>query len=215
MSASNELLALVDLGTNGEIAIGNRDRILYASTAAGPAFEAASIRMGMRAASGAISRVSNSNGKICATVIGDQDPRGICGSGLVDAVAVGLESGAILPTGRIANGTKIFPVASPVVLYQADIRELQLAKAAIAAGFRLLLRSLDATPEELTRVHIAGAFGNYVQASSAITIGLLEFSPQHIVPSGNTALRGAKMLLLSENEPVVSQHGTRRFSRRP
>ncbi len=200
MPTSKEMIALVDLGTNGEIAIGNRDRILYASTAAGPAFEAASIRMGMRASSGAISRVSNCNGEIHVTVIGDQDPRGICGSGVVDAVAVGVETGAILPSGRIANGTKLFPVAGPVVLHQADIRELQLAKAAVAAGFRLLLRSLGAQPEDLKRIHLAGAFGNYVQAASAVSIGLLEFSPQRIVPSGNTALRGAKMLLLSVNE---------------
>jgi uncharacterized 2Fe-2S/4Fe-4S cluster protein (DUF4445 family) len=159
--------------------------------------------MGMRASSGAISRVSNSNGEVHAAVIGDQDPRGICGSGLVDAVAVGLEAGAILPSGRIANGTKLFPVAGPVVLYQADIRELQLAKAAIAAGFRLLMRSLGTQAEELKRIHLAGAFGNYVQAASAISIGLLEFSPQRIVPSGNTALRGAKMLLLSANQPAL------------
>ena len=203
MPTSKEMIALVDLGTNGEIAIGNRERILYASTAAGPAFEAASIRMGMRASSGAISRVSNSSGEIHATVIGDQEPRGICGSGLVDAVAVGLEIGAILPSGRIADGTKRFPVAGPVVLYQADIRELQLAKAAIAAGFRLLLRSLGAQAEDLKRIHLAGAFGNYVQAASAISIGLLEFSPQRIAPSGNTALRGAKMLLLSANQPAL------------
>ena len=205
MPTSKEMIALVDLGTNGEIAIGNRERILYASTAAGPAFEAASIRMGMRAASGAISRVSNSNGQIQATVIGDQEPRGICGSGLVDAVAVGLETGAILHSGRIANGTKLFPVAGPVVLYQSDIRELQLAKAAVAAGFRLLLRSLGASAEDLKRIHLAGAFGNYIQAASAISIGLLEFSPQCIVPSGNTALRGAKMLLLSANQPALPQ----------
>jgi uncharacterized 2Fe-2S/4Fe-4S cluster protein (DUF4445 family) len=203
MPTSQEMLALVDLGTNGEIAIGNRDRILYASTAAGPAFEAASIRMGMRASTGAISRVSCSHGQMQVTIIGDAEPRGICGSGLVDAIAVGLETGAILPSGRIANETKLFPVAGPVVLYQSDIRELQLAKAAIAAGFRLLLRSLDAQAEDLKRIHLAGAFGNYVQAASAIGIGLLEFSPQHIAPSGNTALRGAKMLLLSEYEPPL------------
>jgi uncharacterized 2Fe-2S/4Fe-4S cluster protein (DUF4445 family) len=203
MPTSQDMLALVDLGTNGEIAVGNRDRILFASTAAGPAFEGASIRMGMRAATGAISRLSFSNGEIHATVIGDVAPRGICGSGLVDAVAVGLEVGAILPSGRIANSTKLFPVDGPVVLYQADIRELQLAKAAIAAGFRLLLRALGASADDLKRIHLAGAFGNYVQAASAIRIGLLEFSRQRILPSGNTALRGAKMLLLSAHEPPL------------
>lgn len=205
MPTSKEMIALVDLGTNGEIAIGNRDRILYASTAAGPAFEAASIRMGMRASSGAISRVSLSNGKMNATVIGDREPRGICGSGLVDTVAAGLETGAILTSGRIVNGTKLFSVAGSVVLYQADVRELQLAKAAIAAGFRLLLRSLSSRAEDLKRVHLAGAFGNYIQAASAIGIGLLEFSPQQILSSGNTALRGAKMLLLSATQPALPE----------
>ena len=203
MPTSDDMLALVDLGTNGEIAIGNRHGILCASTAAGPAFEAASIRMGMRASTGAISRMSLLHGKMHATVIGDAEPRGICGSGLVDAVAVGLETEAILPSGRIANGKKLFPVAGPVVLYQADIRELQLAKAAIAAGFRLLLQGRGANAADLDRIHLAGAFGNYVQAASAVGIGLLEFPKQRIVPSGNTALHGAKMLLLSASGPAL------------
>jgi uncharacterized 2Fe-2S/4Fe-4S cluster protein (DUF4445 family) len=102
---SDDLVALVDLGTNGEIAIGNRNGIVCASTAAGPAFEAGSIRMGMRAATGAISYVLLAGGEMKATVIGDVEPRGICGSGLVDAVAAGLRSGAILASGRVANGT--------------------------------------------------------------------------------------------------------------
>ncbi len=141
----DRLSALVDLGTNGEIAIGNRHGIVCASTAAGPAFEAGSIRMGMRAVTGAIAYVSLSTATLRATVIGDVAPRGICGSGLVDAVAAGLRTGPSC-SGRIANGSKIFPVAPPVVLYQSDIRELQLAKAAIAAGFRLLLHRLGASP---------------------------------------------------------------------
>ena len=109
MSTGAELTALIDLGTNGEIVLGNQDRILCASTAAGPAFEAGSIRMGMRAATGAIAQVSNCDGKLECAVIGDVAPRGICGSGLVDAVAAGLESGAILPSGRLANGAREFP----------------------------------------------------------------------------------------------------------
>jgi uncharacterized 2Fe-2S/4Fe-4S cluster protein (DUF4445 family) len=203
ISRSSDLNALVDLGTNGEIAIGNCHGIVCASTAAGPAFEAGSIRMGMRAVSGAISHVSNSHGQMRATVIGDLDPRGICGSGLVDAVAVGLETGAILPSGRIANGTKLFPVKDPVVLHQADIRELQLAKAAIASGFRLLLDRLGAGADDLKAIHLAGAFGNYLQIRSAIAIGLMEAPEGLIHAAGNTALRGAKMLLLSADEPVL------------
>jgi uncharacterized 2Fe-2S/4Fe-4S cluster protein (DUF4445 family) len=203
ISRSEDLNALVDLGTNGEIAIGNRNGIVCASTAAGPAFEAGSIRMGMRASTGAISRVSLLHNEMCATVIGGGNAQGICGSGLVDAVAAGLESGAILSSGRIANRSKLFPVKAPVVLYQADIRELQLAKAAIASGFRILLKHLSASSGSLKNIYLSGAFGNYVQAESAIAIGLIEAPIERIHASGNTALRGAKILLLSSSEPAL------------
>jgi uncharacterized 2Fe-2S/4Fe-4S cluster protein (DUF4445 family) len=203
MASSEKLTALVDLGTNGEIAIGNRNGIVCASTAAGPAFEAGSIRRGMRAVTGAISHVSLAGAELNVTVIGNVEPRGICGGGLVDAVAAGLGSGAILPSGRIANGTRLFPVAGPVVLYQADIRELQLAKAAIAAGFKLLLKRLGAHAGDLKSIHLAGAFGNYVQIESAIRIGLIDAPRELIHAAGNTALRGAKMLLLSAGKPEL------------
>jgi uncharacterized 2Fe-2S/4Fe-4S cluster protein (DUF4445 family) len=203
ISRGEDLLALVDLGTNGEIALGNRDGIVCASTAAGPAFEAGSIRMGMRASTGAISRVWLAHGAMHATVIGDAEARGICGSGLVDAVAAGLNAGAILPSGRIANSTKTFPIKVPVVLYQADIRELQLAKAAIASGFRLLLKRVGSNAGNLKNIYLAGAFGNYVQAESAIGIGLLEAPIERIHAGGNTALHGAKILLLSAGEPAL------------
>lgn len=203
ISRTGDLVALVDLGTNGEIAIGNCHGIVCASTAAGPAFEAGAIRMGMRAATGAIARVSFAQGELHATVIGEVEPRGICGSGLVDAVAAGLASRAILPSGRIANGSKLFPVQERVVLHQADIRELQLAKAAIASGFRLLLKRLGASAGNLQGIYLAGAFGNYVQAASAIGIGLLSPPIERIHAAGNTALRGAKILLLSSGEPAL------------
>jgi uncharacterized 2Fe-2S/4Fe-4S cluster protein (DUF4445 family) len=197
------LSALVDLGTNGEIAIGNQNGIVCASTAAGPAFEAGAIRMGMRAVTGAIAYVSLAGDALRATVIGDAEPRGICGSGVVDAVAAGLRAGAILPSGRVANSTKLFQVVPPVILYQADIRELQLAKAAIASGFRLLLKRLGAKAHDLHAIHLAGAFGNYVQIESAIEIGLLEAPHALVHAAGNTALRGAKMLLLAVEEPQL------------
>jgi len=203
MTGADDLQALIDLGTNGEIAIGNRHGIVCASTAAGPAFEAGSIRMGMRAATGAIARVSFLGDEMRATVIGDVEVRGICGSGLVDAIAVGLGRGKILPSGRIADGSKLFPVRAPVVLFQADIRELQLAKAAIASGFRLLLKHLGASADSVQSIYLAGAFGNYVQAESAIGIGLIEADIGRIHARGNTALRGAKMLLLAENDPIL------------
>jgi uncharacterized 2Fe-2S/4Fe-4S cluster protein (DUF4445 family) len=197
------LSALVDLGTNGEIAIGNEHGIVCASTAAGPAFEAGAIRMGMRAITGAIAYVALDRGELHATVIGDVSPRGICGSGVVDAVAAGLRLGAILASGRVANGTKLFPVVPPVVLYQSDIREMQLAKAAIAAGFRLLLKRLGASVRDLQSIDLAGAFGNYVQIESAIEIGLIEAPRRLVHAAGNTALRGAKMLLLAAEEPPL------------
>ena len=239
IAQGSNLTALVDLGTNGEIAIGNRHGIVCASTAAGPAFEAGAIRMGMRAVTGAIAYVALVDGTLRPTVIGDVAPRGICGSGLVDSVAAGLRSGAILANGRIASRAKIFPIAPPVVLYQSDIRELQLAKGAIAAGFRLLLKRLgadsrasqkssegfdvlkghdfsravegaeiegDLAPEgskALHAIHLAGAFGNYVQIESALRIGLLEAPHALIHAAGNTALRGAKMLLLAAEEPPL------------
>lgn len=197
MASADSLVALVDLGTNGEIALGNRDGIICASTAAGPAFEAGAVHMGMRAVTGAISRVSLDHGALHATMIGDVPPRGICGSGLVDAVACGLHSGAILPSGRIANDTKLFTVQDPVTLLQSDIRELQLAKGAIASGFRLLLSHLHAGINDPQRIYLAGAFGNYVQIDSAIAIGLLEAPRERIHAIGNSALHGARFLLLS------------------
>lgn len=200
LARSDDLVALVDLGTNGEIAIGNRHGIVCASTAAGPAFEAGAIRMGMRAATGAIAHVSMRHGQMQASVIGEAPPRGICGSGLVDAVAAGLKSGSILPSGRVAHGAKLVPIVDPVVLYQSDIRELQLAKGAIAAGFKLLLRRIGAGFNHLKRVHLAGAFGNYVQIDSALAIGLLMAPREVIHAAGNTALRGAKRMLLEAEE---------------
>jgi uncharacterized 2Fe-2S/4Fe-4S cluster protein (DUF4445 family) len=205
IAEGEELAALIDLGTNGEIAIGNRHELLCASTAAGPAFEAGCIRMGMRAAPGAVAHVARVDGALTAHVIGDGEARGICGSGVVDAIATGLESGAILASGRVANGTKILPVSADVSLYQSDIRELQLAKAAIAAGFSLLLDRLGASARDLRSIHLAGAFGNYLRIESAARIGLIEAPIELIQSAGNTALRGAKMMLLARNEPALPQ----------
>jgi uncharacterized 2Fe-2S/4Fe-4S cluster protein (DUF4445 family) len=138
-----------------------------------------------------------------AAVIGDAPPRGICGSGLVDAVAAGLRSESILASGRVANGTKMLPIAGPVRLWQADVRELQLAKGAIAAGFKLLLKHAGARVEDLKSVSLAGAFGNYMQIESAIALGLLDAPREVIHAVGNTALRGAKMLLVQKEAPEL------------
>ena len=190
---SERYVALVDLGTNGEIVIGNRDRMLCTSTAAGPAFEGAKISMGMRACSGAISEVRIEQGNLRCHVLGNVAPQGLCGSGLVDAVSAGLELGTIAPNGRFANGINSWTVCPPIVLLQTDIRELQLAKAAIAAGIEMLSAALGTV--EMDRIYLAGAFGNYINRVSAHRIGLLDFPPERVEPVGNTALLGAKIAL--------------------
>ena len=190
------LMALVDLGTNGEIVLGNRERILCTSTAAGPAFEGARISVGMRAATGAISEVSIRDSALQCHVIGGGTARGICGSGLVDAVAAALELGWIKPNGRLVE-RDVLQLHASVQLTQTDIRELQLAKGAIAAGLRILLEQWGAKPADLTRVYLAGAFGNYINIESARRIGLLEAPAEKIQPAGNTALLGAKLALFN------------------
>ena len=195
---SDSLRVFIDLGTNGEIVVGNRDRILCASTAAGPAFEGARISMGMRSATGAIAEVALLDGSPVCRVLGNVPPRGICGSGLVDAVAVGLALGAIQPNGRFARNAP-FVLLPPVQITQADVRELQLAKGAIAAGVKILLACWGATTADVTRVDLAGAFGNYINRASAQRIGLLDFPGDRIEAVGNTALLGAKLALF-END---------------
>ena len=182
---------LMDLGTNGEIAAGNRHGIRCASTAAGPAFEAGRIAMGMRAAQGAIDRVEIRDGALHGRVIGGGAATGICGSGLVDAAAAALDAGLLDARGRVQTADKRIAISSDVSLTQADIRELQLAKGAVAAGLTLLASAQD------RRFNLAGAFGNYIREASARRIGLLPAWAREVHPAGNTALRGARMLLLA------------------
>ena len=182
--------ALFDIGTNGEIVLGSRNGILCASTAAGPAFEGGRISAGMTARAGAIDGVRVHDGAYECHVLGGQAARGICGSGLVDAAACALELGQILPSGRLANSVKTLRLTENVSLTQGDIRELQLAKGAMAAGLKILA----VTPPR--SIWLAGAFGSYIKEAAARAIGLL---PQDVAiqPVGNSALRGARMLLLT------------------
>ena len=225
-----DLVGLVDLGTNGEIVIGNKEGLLCASTAAGPAFEGAKISTGMRASTGAISQVTLSppvtpalseegstisspsaregSKRLHCRVIGDGTPRGLCGSGLVDAVAAGLELGVIGASGRFANGETSWMLTEPVALTQNDIRELQLAKAAVAAGIKLLMQRRGA--KQLSRLYLAGAFGNYIDRTSAQRIGLIDFPPDRVEAAGNTALLGAKLALFSHDSEGGSYEGLRR-----
>lgn len=186
---------LVDLGTNGELIVGNRERILCASTAAGPAFEGGGIGMGMRAIAGAVHQVCAKSGRLSASVIGGGVARGICGSGLVDAVAASLDLGMLEASGRLGGGRPL-TVAAPVVITQQDIRQLQLAKAAVAAGIRILRGRFGDAACDSAPVYLAGAFGNYVDRAAASRIGLLDVDAALIRPAGNTSLLGAKIALL-------------------
>ena len=182
--------ALFDIGTNGEVVVGSAQGIVCASTAAGPALEGGRIGVGMRAGTGAIDTVHVREGGLDCHVIGGGPAHGICGSGLVDAAACGVELGMICPNGRLTNADKRFTLADGISLSQGDIRELQLAKGAMAAGLRMLA---DGGVEKLC---LAGAFGNYIRQKSARTIGLL---PEDLAvePVGNSALRGVRTLLLT------------------
>ncbi len=193
MARRSSLAVLIDMGTNGEIVVGNSERMLCTSTAAGPAFEGGRIGMGMRATTGAISEVVVDKGRIRVRVIGNALARGICGSGLVDAVAAGLELGLIDPSGRLVDGTPL-RLAPGVELTQHDVRQLQLAKGAIAAGVRTLSGRFGSEACRST-TYMAGAFGNYVNHDAARRIGLIDASETLIESIGNSALLGAKMAL--------------------
>jgi uncharacterized 2Fe-2S/4Fe-4S cluster protein (DUF4445 family) len=191
--------ALFDLGTNGEIVVGVGERLYCASAAAGPAFEGARISCGMRAAAGAISAVDAVAGRLVAHVLGGGPARGICGSGLVDAVARGLELGRIEPSGRLAGGAHALELGDGLALTQRDIRELQLAKGALAAGLRLLSARAGTEPKHLARLSLAGAFGNYVSRQSARRIGLFDTPLDRVASAGNAALLGAKLALFDDD----------------
>ncbi len=216
---------LIDVGTNCEIVLSNGDTMLSTAAPAGPAFEAASIACGMRAADGAIEVVQIQDGDLVLGVIGDATPIGICGSGLVDAVyalhKVGLldDSGKFVTDEQAAQiapkiasrlvtrpeGDRVFNLfgegASAVFLSQRDVRELQFAKASIATGWRLLLEELNLTDDDVQQVLLAGSFGSYLSPTSAVGIGLVPKLPVlRIVSAGNVAGEGAKMVLLSDTE---------------
>lgn len=194
-----ELTLLIDIGTNGEMVLGNKDRALACSTAAGPAFEGAKISCGMRGAEGAVDHVFLRDGKVQYHVIGDKAPLGLCGSGLLDLVAVLLETGDLDETGRLERGD--YRLCDNVVLTQKDVREVQLAKAAIRAGIELMARHLGKPVESIEKVLLAGAFGNYLDPASACKIGMIPpVLLERIQPIGNAAGAGAKLCALSAQE---------------
>ncbi len=198
LEKKERMTLLVDIGTNGEIVLGNKEGMIACSTAAGPAFEGARITCGMRGSQGAIDHVYIRDGQIRFHVIGNQVPVGICGSGLLDAVAVMLDLGLIDESGRMEETCYFTP---NVFICQKDVRELQLAKAAIAAGIRILLSHKGVAMEDVGEVLLAGAFGNYLNPVSACRIGLLPPELSHcVVPVGNAAGTGAQIAAVNEEE---------------
>jgi uncharacterized 2Fe-2S/4Fe-4S cluster protein (DUF4445 family) len=226
MDEVDKMTLVVDIGTNGEIILGTKDRMYAASCAAGPALEGARIGQGSRAIDGAIERVVINSEDIDVDVIGDKTPRTICGSGLIDAVALLVELGIVDSTGRFSNpaglsgklppkilnriieqadGQYAFVLAhgsqkteKPVIITQKDIREMQLAKAAIRAGIKLLQKKFGISDMDIQQILLAGAFGNYIRRKSAKQIGLLPNVPlERIHFVGNAASSGAQMILAS------------------
>ena len=193
---------LADIGTNGEMALWHNETLTVCSTAAGPAFEGVGISMGMRGAVGAIDKVSLVNGNFYAHVIGNTAPKGICGSGLVDAVACMLDAEILDESGFLED--EPFTVQAPVTLTQKDIRMLQLAKSAICAGLLTLIQSGQMKLLDIQMLYIAGGFGSYLNMYSAARIGLLPKElAQKSTAVGNAALAGASMLLLDQKSHGV------------
>ena len=186
---------LIDLGTNGEIVLGNRNGLVCASTAAGPAFEGSNISQGMQARSGAISSISKVQEEWRCSVIGNTKSLGICGSGLIDAIHMILEKGLIGEFGEILSGDTDLVLDANVSLTQRDIQEFQLAKAALDTGVLILLRKMGIEHKDLEHVYIAGGFGNYINLDHMNAIGMLDLPVDRMHKLGNSALMGAKMFL--------------------
>ena len=220
MDESSEIRLAVDIGTNGEMALGSRKRILACSAPAGPAFEGAEIRHGMRATAGAIDRVRMQD-DIRIWTIGDGEPKGICGSGLIDAVHQMVRRGIVDPRGRLLPRPVLDGKLPPrllervtgeghewefvlsweprIVVTQNDVRQLQLAKGTICCGVRILMDELGIAPDAIASVALAGAFGNYIDKQSALGIELLPTAipRDRIQGVGNAAGQGSRMTLLS------------------
>jgi uncharacterized 2Fe-2S/4Fe-4S cluster protein (DUF4445 family) len=228
MERDARLRLFIDIGTNCEIVLGNSERLIATAAPAGPAFEGASIRCGMRAADGAIEAVKMTAEDVALSVIGNVDAQGLCGSGLLDAVAELVGLGIIDRSGRFiaedaaravgpigsrlttSGEERVFvldwkgavgDVAGSIYLSQRDVRELQFAKASIATGWRILLEEAGVEAADIAQVLLAGSFGSYLSPASAIRLGLVPpLAALRVVSAGNVAGEGAKMALLSVRE---------------
>lgn len=204
---SSEVFLYLDLGTNNEIALGNKDKIFVSSTSAGPAFEGGALTCGMRAQPGAIDLVSLSGEKPLIRTIHNLPPRGLCGSGAVSLLAELLRTGRVNQRGRLLqpngwiNNSPAFLLetqGNSIGLNEKDIGELQKAKAAIFAGTIILAAKFGIQPKDISKVYIAGAFGSHLPVAQALSIGLIPmFDPERITMVGNAAGDGARLCLIS------------------
>lgn len=200
---------LIDMGTNTEVVVGNRHRLIAASCPAGPAFEGSGVRCGMPGLEGAIEWVKLNGGKPQYGVIGDTKPRGICGSGVVDVLAELTRSGMISPVGRFTDGMSEFMVAPEhnIGLDRQDLSQLAQAKAANYAGQQILLREFGIGWDDLECIFFSGGFANYLNVENAQTIGLIPpIDAQKVVKVGNTSLEGAAQVLVNRNLRETIEH---------
>jgi len=196
MCRRHETALLCDMGTNGEMALWKEGVLYIASTAAGPAFEGAGVCCGCGSVRGAIDRVELAGGRLWCHTIGGEKAAGLCGSGLIDAVSALLDMGVVDETGAMDD--EVYPLAEGVALTQADIRAVQLAKAAVFAGMGCLMHAAHCTPQEIATLYLAGGFGSHLNVHSAARIGLIpaELAGRvHVL--GNAALNGAACALLN------------------
>lgn len=214
LDQADETTLAIDIGTNTEICLSHQGKMTSVSCASGPAFEGAHIKHGMRAAPGAIEYVRLTNDRLELQTIGGDSPTGICGSGLLDVVAQLRLNEIIDVRGRLGDhplvrkegGSKEFvlaerPGATPITITQKDVRELQLAKAAVRMGIMALVENAGIEEEDIQKVIIAGAFGTFIDVNSAITIGMLPDLPlDRFEQVGNAAGTGARMALISKME---------------
>jgi len=202
MHTRSEPSIMVDIGTNGEVVVGNRDRMLAASCAAGGAYEGAAVGCGVGALEGAISNIAITDGCLSYETIGCKPPVGICGSGLIDLLAELLRTGLMNRAGKLTTPDRRFPIdgIAHLVLTQEDVHNLMIARAGMSLDQVALIARWGIAPADLEHVFLAGAFGSYVSAESAARIGLLPALPDRIVKLGNGALEGARLMLLSQDK---------------
>jgi uncharacterized 2Fe-2S/4Fe-4S cluster protein (DUF4445 family) len=198
---SERLVAIMDLGTNTELFLGNRDKLLCASCPAGPAFEGRAITCGMPGLEGAIARVALApDGRVSTEVIGGCKPEGICGSGLIDLLSELRRTGRMNDYGRFADGEDTFVVdpANQIIFREGDVNELAQAKGANVAGLQIVARHYGCALEDIDTFYLAGGFGRQLDIAAAKRIGLIPNLPDaRIVAVGNLAIEGACIALLS------------------